>query len=213
MDFSWLGKVFNGIIGIFKKLGNLKWSDIWRGIQDILHRLKNWYEWYKTHVQQPIQQARANFRKLFNRFIQPIIGIVDTLRRITSLVGLFNKRLAAKLNSVFFRIEAALLAPMRAFLNRINSLGHVMQAFLTPLGYFDRATLLNSLWRDAKYLRHIVLNPLAGPSVMPAVPPVPTTSENVQFVKDFGAGLPPADSSGLTADLDSFHKLIEAGVE
>jgi hypothetical protein len=199
MDFSWLGNIFNGIIGIFKKLGNLKWSDIWRGLQDVLHRLKNWYEWYKTHVQGPIQQARANFKKLHDRFILPVIRMVDTIRRITSIVGLFNKRLAAKLNSVFFRIEGALLAPMRAFLNRINSLGRVMQAFLTPLGYFDRATLLNSVWRDIGHIREIFRNPLGGSIVASGpAPRVPIGEQvsnlNAYFQSDSGPLASAADA-------------------
>jgi hypothetical protein len=211
VDFSWLGNVFKGLFSILKKLVHLKWSDLWRGLQDVLHRLKNWYGWYKTHVQQPIQQARANFKKLHDRFILPVIRMVDTIRRITSIVGLFNKRLAAKLNSVFFRIEAALLAPMRAFLNRVNSLGHVMQAFLTPLGYFDRATLLNSLWRDVGQLREILRNPTGAAIVAgPAAARIPI-AEQVSNVKVYLQ-----DSSGplaarVNTKVDTFQQFIAQG--
>jgi hypothetical protein len=213
VDFSWLGNVFKGLFSILKKLVHLKWSDLWRGLQDVLHRLKNWYGWYKTHVQQPIQQARANFKKLHDRFILPVIRMVDTIRRITSIVGLFNKRLAAKLNSVFFRIEAALLAPMRAFLNRVNSLGGIMRQFLTPLGYFDRATLLTSLWRDAKYLRVLARHPLAGTMPKAALSPGPTWAEQTQAVKDHANGIPSYISPSVDIAVSKFHKLIDAGVE
>lgn len=213
MDWSWLGELLHGILEILKGIKHLKWSEIWQGVQDVVQALKDWHRWYVNNVQKPIQQARTNFRKLYDHYLRPVLSLVDTLRRISGVVGLFNKRLAAKLNGIFFRIEAALLAPLRIWQNRINSLGGMMQAILTPLGYLDRATLLNSLWRDAKYLRHIVLNPLARPSTVPNVPPVPTTTENVQFVKGYSTGIKPADSSGLDADVDAFRRLIATGAE
>jgi hypothetical protein len=213
MFLDGLRDALRSVLRRFKSLKDIKTWKIWSEIKNAYERWKRWRDWYKTHVQTYIDSIRKLQRQIYQQFFLPVLKIIDTLRRMSQIVGIFSPKLAAKLNSIFFRIEGALLAPLRAWQARINGLGHIMQAILTPLGYFDRATLLNSLWRDAKYLRVLARNPLAGPVTVPKVPAVPTTAENVQFVKDHTAGVKPPDSANLDADLDRFRTLIASGAE
>lgn len=208
MNWSWLGELFKGVFEILKGIVHLKWSEIWQGLQDVVQALKDWHRWYVNNVQKPIQQARTNFRKLYDHYLRPVLSLVDTLRRISGVVGLFNKRLAAKLNSIFFRIEAALLAPLRIWQNRINSLGGIFRSLLTPLGYLDRATLLNSLWRDVGQLREILRNPTGA--VIPAGAPaarIPIVEQVADLRSYFESGSGPL-APRVDAALDSFQQFL-----
>jgi hypothetical protein len=208
MDWAWLGELFKGVLTILKGIVHLKWSEIWQGLQDVVQALKDWHRWYVNNVQKPIQQARQNFRKLYDHYLRPVLSLVDTLRRISGVVGLFNKRLAAKLNSIFFRIEAALLAPLRIWQNRINSLGGILRSLLTPLGYLDRATLLNSLWRDVGQLREILRNPTRA--VIPAGAPaarIPIAEQVADLHSYFQSDSGPL-ATRVDAAVDSFRQFL-----
>jgi len=211
VDFSWLTKVFNGFRKIFSPLKSLKQWKIWNEIKNAYERWKRWRDWYKKNFQTYIDSIRKLQRQIYNTFFLPVLKILDTLRRASQIVGLLNKKLAAKLNSIFFRIEGALLAPLRAWQNRINGLGHIFQAILTPLGYFDRATLLNSVWRDVGQMREILRNPL-GAAIAPGAPasriPIHEQVSNVSSYLSSGSG-PIADR--VNTKRDTFQQLIAQG--
>lgn len=202
MDWSWLTGIFKTIWSIIKKIVHLKWSDLWKALQDIVQRLRNWYRWYQQNVQKNIQAARQRFRILYDHFILPVIKVIDTIRRITQLVGLFNKRLAAKLNLVFLRIEAKLLLPLNLYNQRLNVLSGMFSGFLTQLGYLDRATLDNSIWRDVRQLREIFRNPLAGTIAPAALPTSPTFQDQQSALTDYlssgGGDLAPRVGDAVT---------------
>lgn len=190
MDFSWL---LNLLVGILKRLNPLhwlRWSALWGEFQKWYATFKKWRDWYRDHIQKQIDAFRKLQRQIYTTFFLPIIRVVDTIRRLSQIVGIFNQKLAAKLNSIFFRIEGKILAPFNALVQRMNIFGSIARAILTPLGYFDRATLLNSLWRDAKYLRVLVHNPIG--QILPTPPPLaaPLIADRVQTVKDYLSGAP-----------------------
>lgn len=203
MNWSWLTGIFQTIWGIIKKIVHLKWSDIWKALQTLVQHLRNWYRWYQQNVQKQIQQARQNFRRLYDHFILPVIKVIDVIRRITQIVGLFNKRLAAKLNLVFLRIEAKLLLPLNLYLNRLNLISGMFNGFLTQLGYFDQATLDNSIWRDVRQLREIFRNPLAGVIPSATLPTSPAFQDQQSMLSDYlqngGGDLQPRVDAAVSA--------------
>jgi hypothetical protein len=174
MDWSWLGDLFHGIVAILKGIVRLKWSDIWKVVQDVYDRIRAWLDWYQKNIQSQIQRAQQLFAQLYDQFVLPIVKMIDTIRRITGLVGLFNKRLAAKLNLLFLRIEGKLLLPLSTITARLNKIGGMFTGFLTALGYIDRATLVNSVWRDVALLKEIFRNPLGGVIAPQTIYPPPT---------------------------------------
>jgi hypothetical protein len=213
MFLDGLRDALRSVLRRLKSLKDIKTWKIWAEINSAYERWKRWRDWYKTHVQTYIDSIRKLQRQIYQQFFLPVLKIIDTLRRMSQIVGIISPKLAAKLNSIFFRIEGALLAPLRAWQNRINGLGHIMQAILTPLGYFDRATLLNSLWRDAKYLRVLAQNPLAGTVPESTLPHARTTAETVQLVKDHDSGLPTDFSDEVHASVAAVRTFLANGLE
>lgn len=162
MDFSWLGEIFSSLLGIFKPLAKIAHWKIWAAIWDVINRLRSWYKWYQTNVQARMRAMQQLYNQLYAKWVAPILKIVDTVRRLTGIVGLVNHKLAAKLNTLFLRVEGYLLEPLNQVIARINKMERIFGGFLTPLGFLDRATLLNSFWRDIGLLRNLLRNPLGG---------------------------------------------------
>jgi hypothetical protein len=204
MDLSWLGNLLVSVLKRLNPLHYLKWSTIWGALKSWYATFQKWRDWYKNHVQKQLDALRAMQRQFFNTWVKPLLNFIDTLRRASQIVGLFSQKLAAKLNSIFFRIEGAILAPMRALQARINTIGHIFSAFLTPLGYFDRATLLNSVWRDVRKIREIFRNPLGGTIAAGAPPPGLTVLDRTARVAEYAhAGTGPLADS-VNAHVDRF---------
>lgn len=191
MDFSWLGDLFGGIIQIFKPLTAIAHWKIWAAIWDLIQRFRSWYKWYQQNVQKRMQAIRALYQHYFNTYVAPVLKIIDLIRRITGAVGIINKKLAAKLNVMFLRVEGFIVAPFAKAIARINQIQNVFSGFLTPLGYLDRFTLLNSVWRDIGSLAELLRNPLGG-TTPTSPPPSP---------KDFHASL--VDVTNFFEDQDS----------
>lgn len=160
--WDWLGGIFGSLVHIFDPLKHLKQWKIWNEISQLYLRIKKWLGWWRDHYQKQIRALQQLQRQIYDTFFKPLLTIVDTVRRISQVVGLFNRRLADRLNVAFLRVESFLLAPFNKLTSRVNAHSGILQQILTPLGYFDRATLLNSLWRDIGKLRELIRNPLGG---------------------------------------------------
>jgi hypothetical protein len=210
MDWSWLGDLFHGVMDVFRHLTKIKFSRIWKAIFDLVQRVRGWYQWYQHNVQQPMRAARQNFRQLYDKFVLPILKIVDLVRRITGIVGLFNKRLAGKLNLLFLRIEQNMLLPLQLYNKRFDDIAHIFSGFLTPLGYLDRATLLNSVWRDVRHIREILRNPMLATTPPGNLPPPQTAAQRAGLVIDYLHGRPSPISAGANASFDAFKAQLGA---
>jgi hypothetical protein len=185
MDFSWLGDLFGKLLGIFNPLKNIQHWKIWAEMKAWYDRFKKWRDWYKTHVMGPMQQMQKLQRQIYNQFFKPILLLVDHIRQLTSIIGVFNKKLADKLNFQFLKVETILLSPFNAMTSRVNSLGRAFQSILTPLGYLDRGTLLNSIWRDAALVKGILHNPFDQHPLPAAAPPQKTLHDTITGAKQF----------------------------
>ena len=188
MDFSWLTNILSGLVKVFKPLAAIKHWKVWAAIWDLIQRLRTWYKWYQQNVQARMRAILALYNRLYQRFVAPILKIVDTIRRLTGVVGIFNRKLAAKLNTLFLRVEGYLLAPLNAVVRKINAMERIFSGFLTPLGYLDRATLLNSFWRDIGHLKELWRNPFSLTFPTPATPARAPLSTSVAPLTAYLAG-------------------------
>jgi hypothetical protein len=157
---NWLGNLLGSLLVRLSPLKSIAHWKIWAEMKSWYDRFKKWRDWYKQHVMGPMKQMQAMQRQLYNTFFKPLLLLVDHIRQLTSIVGIFNRKLANKLNYQFLKIESYILMPMNTMTSRVNALGRTFSGFLTILGYFDRATLLNSIWRDAGLVKSILSNPL-----------------------------------------------------
>lgn len=209
MDLGWLGDLLHGLLHVFSPLKSIAHWKIWVQIYDVYKRLKGWEDWYKKHILSQMQKWQALQHQLFNQFVAPILRIVDLVRRITGVVGIFNRALADRLNLMFLRVEGYLLLPFNKMTARVNSLGAIFRTILTPLGYFDRATLLNSIWRDIGLLATLIRNPLGGTIAKGTSVPPPPIPLRFGYMTDYLQG----NSSPIQADVDGSVKYVQTLLE
>jgi hypothetical protein len=171
MDISWLTDFVFSILNVFSPLKSIAHWKIWAELLKWYERFKKWVDWYREHVIKPMRAEQQALARIRDKFIMPVIKLIDHIRQLTQIVGIFSKGLAAKLNYQFLKVEGYLLKPFNDATARINQLYGTFGGFLTALGYFDRATLLNSIWRDAGLIRQTLWNPW---NVPPESNPLPT---------------------------------------
>lgn len=208
MDFSWIGDVFSGILKIFSPLKAVAHWAIWGDLKAIWLHLKAWRDWYRKHVLAQMQALQALERQIFNTWIRPVLNIIDTIRRMTGAIGIFNKALANRLNLMFLRVEGYILEPFNLLISKINKIQNEFTAFLTPLGYFDRATSLNSLWRDFGHLKTLLENPFGSPQIIGSLAPTPPFDQQVKYLTDYATGAASPIAQSIDPQMSYFLNLI-----
>jgi len=160
-------------------------SDLWAEIQRWYGRFKNWIDWYRKHVLAPLDQVYRNIIHLYDQFFRPIIKFIDDLRRLTQIIALFNRRLAAKIDNALFQLEYRIMQPLLDVLHRVNSIASIQAAYLTRLGLFARPVLLESIQRDWKLMWRVLLNGGQAPAAPPASVPGLTSADLVSDWRAF----------------------------
>jgi len=174
------------VIGIFQYLGGfidtlfrgLRWfgEHLWRGIKalrkinfkHLWHKLKHAWtiyqkalEWWRKHVQEPIERMRRQVWAIYRAFFKPVIMLLDTFRPIIRMIGLFNRKLAAKLDHRLIALEGKILWPITVTLHRLNEISSYFTALVTVTGRLSRPLLLESMRRDALLVWEVLTNPRA----------------------------------------------------
>lgn len=165
-----IGKLLSAAWGYFKRalgaLGRLHFADIWNFIKRIFDRVHRLIDWYNKHVIQPWERLRAQLIALYNKYLGPIVKMLDTVRAAVRILAVFDRKLAAKIDSALWNLESKLYAPLYAALTRINAITSTMRAMITPLGLLDRSLLVQSIERDWKSIWRVLLNNGKLPTVV-----------------------------------------------
>jgi len=180
-----VGTVFRAVWRGLSALVHLRWGDIWRWLKKQWERLKRYRRWWEDHVQAPIDRIRRNIMSLYDTFFKPIVRAIDSVRVFARFVGIFNRRLAAKIDGALFRLEAKVMWPITAMLKRVNEISSWQRAIFTRLGMLDRVLLIESLRRDAGIVWEVLTNPRARIYGPIAHPPARGVHDMVQDAKDF----------------------------
>jgi len=147
-----VGRGFNAVL-------HLNFRKIWDAVKRGYDRLRRALDWYMKHVQGPIDRLRRQVMEIYNRFFKPILRVLDTFRVMVRMVAVFNRKLAAKLDSRLFALESKLMWPITATLKRLNELSSHLRAIITAMGYLDRVLVLETLRRDALLVWEVLTNP------------------------------------------------------
>lgn len=144
-----------------RALGHLNFRAIWNALKRAYERFQRALRWYQRHVQEPLDRIRRTILDLYNRFWRPILRMLDSFRVFIRLLSIFNRRLAAKLDGALFNLEAKLMYPITAMLQRVNELSSYVRAIITASGLLDRVLSLETLRRDAALVWEVLTNPRA----------------------------------------------------
>jgi len=160
--------LWNGLVTFAKllwrgltALRHLRLADLWRAIKRGVERIRRALDWYYKRVIEPIDRLRRQIWRVYDRFFKPLLRMLDTFRVSLRILAIFNRKLAARLDSRLFSLEAKLMWPITATLRRVNELASHFRMITTARGYLDRTLLLESLRRDASLVLEVLTNPRA----------------------------------------------------
>jgi hypothetical protein len=182
---SWIAAFPGAILKALKWLSNLKLSDVWQWLKTGFGYLQKLIGYYKKYILGPMEQERQQLQALYNTYLRPIVGIIDGFRKLTNIIAIFNKKLAAKIDQRLMALEAWILAPFLHVLERVNQLSSWARAIVTELGYFDRETELESMRRDVVLIWQVLTNPLQRNLTQAGTGSQPGTGQVVQNLTDF----------------------------
>ena len=186
LDYAWQGLVYvaRGVVALgghllrgLRALGNLNFSKIWEGIKRGWDRFRRALDWYQRVILEPFDKLRRQILDVYRRYFRPLILTLDQFRSIIRVVAIFDRRLAAALDSRLYGLERKIMWPITEALRRINAHSSYFRALLTASGYLDRILVLETLRRDALLVWEVLTNPLARIYAKVNPPPRPTRAD------------------------------------
>jgi hypothetical protein len=141
-------------------LAHLRFADIWNALKRGFDRLRRALEWYQKHITEPLDRIRRQIWGVYRTLFRPILVVLDQFRSMVRIVAIFDRRLAAKLDSKFLYLENKLMYPITALLRRVNEISSYTRALITASGLLDRVLTLETLRRDALLVWEVLTNPL-----------------------------------------------------
>jgi len=170
-----LSAIVSTIWNALKKLGL---SRIYHWIQELFGLFKRVQDWVQKYILGPLRAYQKMLLELYDKYFLPVIKLFNDLERLTQIIGIFDKKLAAQIDQFLWNLELKITAPILRAMQRVNVISTYIEAILTLNGYFDRLTQLSSIWRDAGLIRSILHNPYQQ-KVTPGAP-APEIPLNVQ---------------------------------
>lgn len=221
---DWANTAIQFIYGALKALGsaiskawhallNIKQSGIWSALKSIYENIKRRIDWIRKYIIDPLKREQAQLQAIWNRFFLPIVKIFQDLERIIGIIGIFDKRLAQQLDQALWKLEIKITQPILAAIQRVNALTSYLESILTLGGYFDRITLLSSIWRDAGLIRAVLHNPLQVSYPTPTAVATPPLNVEVAPFKQFltdGTGAWAGDITAHQAQLATYLVELKA---
>lgn len=150
---------FQGVLKFLKLLVQFKWRELWQLLKSAYDHLRRWINLIQRYVFGPIERMRRQIMQVYDTFFRPVLRVIENLRQIVRMIGIFDKQLAAKLDGALLSLEGKLMAPITSALKRLNQISSEIRATVTALGFLDRGMLVESLRRDASIIWSVLTNP------------------------------------------------------
>ena len=103
-------------------------------------------------------RVRDELRRIYTRFVQPILDIIDVARVGLRVLTRLGVEWARTLDTVLTRVESAITDNFLKLLGRLNHLIDVVDSVVTPGRLFQRLPFVRSLERDAGYWIRVFWN-------------------------------------------------------
>lgn len=96
---------------------------------------------------QAIHRLRELLNKLYDRFIRPVLSIIQQVRRYLQILHLFHIKWADKLDGILGRIQGRIIGPFLWVVRTLNGYGRWINVLITAGGVIQRPIFINSMWR------------------------------------------------------------------
>ncbi len=142
------GLIINGIAQAIAAL-ELLWSTILKPLLSAIAKLAQRVKDVIDKVLKPylawMKQTRALLLDLYNRFVRPIIVIIQKIRQVISIFRLLHIHVLDGLDKRLAQLEGKILRPIFAALYRVNTLGNWVSFILNARLLIWRGLILGSI--------------------------------------------------------------------
>jgi hypothetical protein len=228
---SAITKLGNALLGAWQILSRLAgfiltflrhmFEEIVRGIVAALVDVAKALKAIANDVLVPLVKAAQAIRQkiidLYQRFLRPVLIIIQDIRRMLALLKLFHIRFAQKLDADLAALEAKITAPLFFLLKYTNMVANWMNLIVTAGYLIQRPLFLNSLNAYKGSAINLQLNAMTGP-VDPAAlaaanaanaPPTPAqSSADFTTYLQTGGG---ANAAPIAQNTDLFQQILQQG--
>jgi hypothetical protein len=170
---DWLSNIFATLWSYVRRalraLRHLNFTEIWHAMQRVYDYYCRFRTWWKKYIEGPIEAYRKFLLGIYRQFFAPIIGVLDLVRSVARIIGIFNRKLAAKLDAAIWKVEGWILKPITIAMRRINGIASIVYAIITITGRFDATVFVRSVERHIHDL-HAALLGLPWKSTKPLGP-------------------------------------------
>jgi hypothetical protein len=190
--YNILSRLAGFILNLLKQL----LDEVVKGILGVLQDLRNLLTDLYKDVLVPIVNGVLAIRKalldVYQRFIRPMLIVLQNIRRVLSILAAFHIAFAQKLDSALADLEARITRPLFYLLTLVNGVANWVNLIITAGYLLQKSVFLNSLNAYIGESINLQLNAMTAPpdpaaiAAAQAANQVPTAA---QAVADFDAFL------------------------
>jgi hypothetical protein len=127
-----------------------------------MQRAALWLRGTLTNIFGPVlrflDRVKGYVRKIYDRFVRPVLDFIEITRRIFRLLGYLGIDWARAIDRALGRLENIITLPFDWLVGKINELIGLVNRIITVDGLLQRVMLINSLLRDVTYTNRIFWN-------------------------------------------------------
>lgn len=146
MRFAW--KIAQAAAAIYEFLKVLWYNWIKRLVEELkglYDKIKRTLEKILKPVMDAIRRQRQQILDIYNRFIRPLIVIIEKIRRIIHILQLFHIHIFDALDRKLARLEIAVMTPILRALYQINTIGNWVSFMLNQRLLIFRGLFLGTM--------------------------------------------------------------------
>jgi hypothetical protein len=130
----------------------------WNKFYAWYRRAREWLERVIGPVYKFLERLRGELRKLYDRWVRPILDSIDIARRVLGVLRSFGWDWVVRLDGYLTNLQERIDQPFRYALAKLNEVINLVNRVITFNGLIQRVALIRSIERDIRLVNRAFLN-------------------------------------------------------
>lgn len=167
---NWLGHFFYTLFEDVKKAFKWIWKEVIKGgltkLVTLIQKIRTWLSTTLKPLVDFIKKVRKWYDDFFNRWIKPVLKMIQTMRKVLTIFRLLGFKWAIRLDADLAMVEQRIVKYYSVLRGYINQAITWIDLIIDPSGILRRNPLFAALIASQNELRNMVLTaptrPLTG---------------------------------------------------